>query len=142
MIDAAHPHAEGQVRCDTVFSVAANQYHFTTHWCFDATAEEIADVLGNPLDLPRWWPSVYLSATELEVPNADGVGARVLLHTRGWLPYTLCWELLVLTVDYPRGFTIAAAGDLEGTGVWTFEQRGAQVDVTFDWRVAANKPLL
>lgn len=44
--------------------------------------------------------------------------------------------------DYPKGFAIVATGDFEGAGVWTLEQNGDHVDVTFDWRVDARKPLL
>jgi polyketide cyclase/dehydrase/lipid transport protein len=102
----------------------------------------VADVLSDPLDLPRWWPSVYLSAEEIARPGPGGLGQRVRLHTRGWLPYTLRWELEVLAAEYPKGFTIAASGDLEGTGVWSLALRNGQVDARFEWRVAAKKPLL
>ncbi|PYQ87225.1 MAG: hypothetical protein DMG03_05955, partial [Acidobacteria bacterium] len=43
-----------------------------------------ADVLGDPLALARWWPSVYLDVQELRPPDARGVGRRVRLHTKGW----------------------------------------------------------
>jgi hypothetical protein len=120
----------------------SHEYHFTTHWRIRGTATEVADLLKDPLDLPRWWPSVYLSAVERAPANAAGVGRRVALHTRGWLPYTLRWELLVVRTDYPHGFAIAATGDFEGTGVWTFSEDGPDVDIRFDWRIRAEKPLL
>jgi hypothetical protein len=34
------------------------------------------------------------------------------------------------------------AGDLDGTGRWTFAQDGPEAVVTYDWPVAATKPLL
>ncbi len=40
------------------------------------------------------------------------------------------------------GFAIGAAGDLNGTGIWKFEQDGPEVVITYDWRVEAAKPLL
>jgi hypothetical protein len=124
------------------FILPASRYHFTTHWRFTAAIDEVADVLHDPLDLPRWWPSVYLSATELAPALPSGIGARVRLHTRGWLPYTLHWDLEVVKSDYPRGFAIVASGDFEGTGVWSLTQDGDQVDVIFDWQIDAHKPLL
>jgi uncharacterized protein YndB with AHSA1/START domain len=102
----------------------------------------VSAVLGDPLDLPRWWPTVYLQVEEVRPPGAGGLGGRVRLLTKGKLPYTLRWEFEVLEVRPPHGFTIAADGDFEGTGVWTFEQRGPAVDITFDWRIRAEKPLL
>jgi len=119
-----------------------NRYHFVSRWRVDGTCGEVADILGDPLALPRWWPSVYLAADELAPAGADGLGQRVALRTQGWLPYTLTWGLEVVESNYPHGFTLVAAGDLDGVGVWTFEQDGSSVEITYDWRVRAEKPLL
>ena len=120
----------------------SNDYHFVTKWTVASTCEEVSDVLGDPLDLPRWWPMVYLKVEELRPGGSSGAGRRVRLLTRGRLPYTLRWEFEVVDTNYPHGFTIAADGDFDGTGTWTFEQRGPAVDITFDWRIRAEKPLL
>jgi hypothetical protein len=119
-----------------------NEYHFLSQWRVEGTCGEVADVLGDPLALPRWWPSVYLDVQELRPPDANGVGRRVRLHTKGWLPYTLKWEFVVAESRYPHGFTIVANGDFAGRGVWTFAQDGSFVDITYDWRIKAEKPLL
>src|SRR5436190_235827 len=121
----------------------AADYHFVTRWRLDGTCGEIADILGDPLGLEVWWPSVYLKVEEIEPARSEsGVGRRVRLLTKGWLPYTLRWDLVVLDSRYPHGLTIGATGDFEGTGVWTFRQDGAMVDITYDWRIRAAKPLL
>ena len=120
----------------------SNQYHFITHWRVEGTCGEVADILGDPLALTEWWPSVYLAAHEVAPPDLRGLGRRVALHTKGWLPYTLTWELEVVESRYPYGFAIAARGDFDGRGVWTFEQDGRFVNITYDWRLAAEKPLL
>jgi len=66
----------------------------------------------------------------------------VRLLTKGWLPYTLSWEFEVVESRYPYGFTIVASGDFDGVGVWTFAQNSPSVDVTYDWRIRAEKPIL
>lgn len=119
----------------------SNDYHFLTHWRVPGAVDEVAGILDNPLDLPRRWPDVYLDVREIEPPR-DGRRALIALHTRGRLPYTLRWTLRVTESQYPRGFTLQAWGDLEGRGVWKFEQDGDFVRVTYDWRVRAGKPLL
>ena len=43
---------------------------------------------------------------------------------------------------YPSGFVIVASGDFDGRGEWTFAQDGAHVNVQYDWRIRAEKPLL
>jgi hypothetical protein len=119
-----------------------NEYHFVSRWRVEGTCGEVADVLGDPVALPRWWPSVYLSVDQLSPPDANGLGRRVRLRTKGFLPYTIAWEFEVVESRYPHGFTIAASGEFDGRGVWTFEQDGAFVDIAYDWRLRAEKPLL
>jgi polyketide cyclase/dehydrase/lipid transport protein len=119
-----------------------NEYHFISRWRVEGTCGEVADVLGDPPALAAWWPSVYLRVEELRPPDARGLGRRVRLLTKGWLPYTLRWEFEVVESHYPYGFALNASGDFDGRGVWTFVQDGAFVDVTYDWRISAEKPLL
>ena len=42
----------------------------------------------------------------------------------------------------PHGWTVEATGDLTGRGTWRLEQRGDLADVTYDWRIDVEKPLL
>ncbi len=120
----------------------SNQYAFLTRWRVEGTCGEVADILRDPLQLPRWWPSVYLSVEEQRPAGADGLGQRVRLHTRGWLPYTLAWEFELVESRYPHGSTLVASGDFEGRGIWTLTQDGSYVDITYDWQLSAEKPLL
>jgi hypothetical protein len=120
----------------------SNEYQFVSRWRVEATCGEVADVIGDPLALVRWWPAVYLGVEEIAPARADGTGARVRLHTRGWLPYTLRWEFEVVESRYPYGLTLVATGDFDGRGVWTFVQDGPLVDIGYDWRISAEKPLL
>lgn len=121
----------------------AAEYHFITHWRIRGTADEVAEVLGDAQGLARWWPSVYLEVRQIEPGDpVTGVGRVVDLYTKGWLPYTLRWRFKVTESRGARGFSLVAEGDFVGTGVWTFEQRGEVVDVMYDWRIRADKPLL
>lgn len=122
--------------------MASNDYHFITHWRVEGDIKEVADILGNGPDLVRWWPSVYLNAEELEPGDAAGVGRVISLYTKGWLPYTLRWQFRVTESRYPHGFTLEAWGDFDGRGIWTLAQDGPWVDITYDWKIRAEKPLL
>jgi hypothetical protein len=111
-----------------------NAYEFVTHWRVRATVAEVMEVLADAEDLPRWWPSVYLEVTK----HDDGT---VELFTKGWLPYTLRWSFRV-TETRDDGFALDAFGDFTGRGDWHFEQDGAFVNIRYDWRIRAEKPLL
>lgn len=122
--------------------MTAPEYHFVTHWSVLGTVNEVSDVLADARELPRWWPAVYLAVDEIEPGDERGIGRRVRLRTKGFLPYTLAWELRLSESRHPYGFTSEARGDLAGRGIWTLEQAGARTLATFDWRVRAQKPLL
>jgi hypothetical protein len=119
------------------------EYHFITSWKVGGTAQEVAEVLRDAQGLARWWPSVYLEVRQIEPGDAvTGVGRVVELFTKGWLPYTLRWRFKVTESRGMQGFSLVAEGDFVGTGIWTLEQEGDVVDVIYDWRIRADKPLL
>ena len=123
--------------------MGSNGYHFITHWRVPGTVKEVADVLGDALALPTWWPAVYLEVTLREPGHPETwIGRRIELFTKGWLPYTLRWDFVVEENRYPYGATIRAEGDFIGRGVWHFRQDGEMVDVVYDWRIEAQKELL
>ena len=121
----------------------APEYAFFTRWRLRAAAQQVYDVLADPFGLARWWPSVYLEVKELKPADpATGRGRVIGLHTKGFLPYTLRWNFEVTEATPPTGFKLVAHGDFEGTGVWKLDQDGDFVDVMYDWRISAEKPLL
>jgi hypothetical protein len=121
--------------------MATNDYHFITQWRVKSTIKEVSEIIGDAQGLTRWWPSVYLNVDVLEQGDEDGLGKVVDLYTKGWLPYTLRWQFRVTEVR-PDGFTLVAWGDFDGRGIWTFEQDGEWVNIIYDWKIKAEKPLL
>jgi len=122
--------------------MATNDYHFITTWRVPGTAREVSEVLADAADLPRWWPAVYLDVKVLEPGDENGIGKVMDLYTKGWLPYTLRWKFRVTESNPPRGFALVADGDFVGRGIWTLTQDGDMVDVVYDWKIRADKPLL
>ena len=129
--------------------MASNEYRFVTTWRIPATPDEISAVLGDAPALARWWPSVYLSVTEVAPGDERGVGKIVDLWTKGFLPYTLRWRFTVTESEPPTGFRIEAEGDFVGRGTWTLRLAsgpdagsGPLTTVTYDWLVIAEKGIL
>jgi hypothetical protein len=119
-----------------------NAYQFIDRWRVEADVREVADILEDALSLPAWWGSVYFEVKELEPGGEHGVGKLISLRAGGWLPYTLRIDFRTIKSDYPHGFSMDATGDLEGHGVWTLVQDGEFVNVTYDWTIRANKPIV
>jgi hypothetical protein len=123
-------------------AVADSAYHFIDRWRVEGDVTEVADILEDALNLPRWWGSTYFEVKEIEPGTEHGIGKVISLHAGGWLPYTLRINFRTVESRYPHGFTMEASGDLEGKGIWTFEQDGSFVNITYDWTIRANKPII
>jgi hypothetical protein len=121
--------------------MAAAEFHLTSRWTVEASRDEVATILRDPARFPDWWGEVYLGIRILDAGGPDGVGARVAVHSRGWLPYHLNWTATVTAADLPHGWTLSAQGDLTGVGVWRLAQCGPAVVADYDWRVTADRPL-
>jgi hypothetical protein len=120
----------------------ANDYHFVTKWRVEGDIEEVADIIEDAATLTCWWPSVYFEYEQLEPGGEHGIGKLIYLRAGGWLPYTLRINFRTIESRYPNGFTLEATGDLEGTGIWTFAQDGAYVNIAYDWTIRANKSIV
>jgi hypothetical protein len=121
----------------------STQYHFITRWLVNENAERVYRILENAEDLVRWWPDVYLQVKRIEKGDENGIGKKIELYTKGYLPYRLTWTFVVTEANFPKGFSIRASGDFVGTGVWAFNQINEnQTEILYDWRISAEKPLL
>jgi len=120
----------------------SNDYHFVTHWQIEGTVQEVSNILEDTPSLVRWWPSVYLDIQVLDPGGPGAIGKVVPLKTKGWVPYALRWQFRITESQCPYGFDLEASGDFVGRGTWTFKQEGPRVNVTYDWRILAEKPLL
>ena len=119
-----------------------NDYHLVSQWHVAGTPEEVSDILADAEAFPQWWPEVYLQVDVIEPGDANGVGKLLRLHTRGWLPYTLRWDLRVTESDRPAGFSVTAVGDFNGTGRWTITPHEDGTVARYDWRIRVDKPIL
>ena len=93
-------------------------------------------------DLARWWPSTYCEVVEMEPGDGEGIGSVHRLRARGGCRTPSDPPPGSVEARHPNGFTLDAWGDLAGRGEWSFSQDGEFVDITYDWRIRAEKPLL
>ena len=71
-----------------------NDYHFVTRLRVQCELTEVVDIIGNPADLRRWWPTVYLVAKILE-PSGDFAGRGVLTFEQDseWVQVAYEWDV-------------------------------------------------
>ncbi|MCU0802911.1 MAG: hypothetical protein MUD11_14320 [Rhodobacteraceae bacterium] len=121
--------------------MAAHDFHIVTTWLIEGQISEIAAILTDALALPDWWGDVYLSTAITAAGDDRGIGRKVAVHSKGRLPYSIRFTAELVSANLPHRWDIAATGDLTGQGVWRLEQQEGVALVTYDWRVAADRPL-
>jgi hypothetical protein len=119
----------------------SNEFRIMTRWRIAATADEVAAALTDAGSLTRWWGQVYLAVAEVAPGGAAGIGRKVSVLSKGWLPYRLRWTGELVQADLPRSWTIRATGDLTGEGVWRLTEVDGWTEVVYDWSVSADRPL-
>lgn len=115
-----------------------HDYHFLTHWRVKASPEEVYQILEDASSLANWWPAVYLKVFKLQ----GGKHPLYDVYTKGWLPYILRWQFSTVKKVPYKHIELEAWGDLYGKGVWSFFSEGKWVNITYDWNIKVNKPLL
>jgi len=121
--------------------MSANNYHFIDHWRVKGSIEEVSQIITEVGQFSRWWPSVYLKMN-VKTRSETGEPLDSDAVVKGWLPYTLHLLFHVTEGRPPYGFSLDVSGDFDGHGIWTFEQDGEWVNISYDWKIRADKPLL
>jgi len=119
--------------------MAAPSYRVRARWLVPFAVDEVFGLLSDWLELPRWWPAVYLAADEIERGEPDGVGRVVGFVTKGWAPFTLHWQARVERVRSPFELRYVCTGDLEGSGHWTLTPQGDATEVVYEGEITAEK---
>src|SRR3569832_264093 len=116
-------------------------FRIPTTWIVRGRIEDVAKILSEPEDFPRWWGDVYLSVKTTRPGDYNGVGQTVDVHSKGWRPYRLDWQGTLIENRMPTSWTVEANGDLVGRGVWTLTQMGHDADISYDWSVSSDRLL-
>ena len=121
----------------------ANSYHFVEYWNIPGyTPEQVFEVLANATILPEWWKGVYLEAELLEAYFEPVFGGKVRAKARGFLPYTLEFELESLRLIPGEIVEAKATGDFDGVWRAKLIDYGQGTRVEIDWQVTVNMPLI
>ena len=115
----------------------AAEYRFLDEWRLPADVERVYDLVGRPLDYPRWWGKVFLAADGDSGEPAPG--KTIAVEARGFLPYKLHFTLTTLEVDRPYRIHSRLDGDFEGTGTWLLSTDEAGTRAQLDWRPSVQK---
>jgi hypothetical protein len=123
-----------------------NYFELSSVWTLDGSLAEVgalvAEAIADPSVTERIWPGVFLCSQARRPGAGAGPGRPVQLCTRGRLPYTLTWEVVMTEACHLQRYVQVATGDFAGIAIWTLETTTAGVRVRLDWRLRVDKPVL
>lgn len=120
----------------------ANSYYFLDEWFVPTGIDEVWPYIFNATEYPRWWGMVYDKVDACNDLAGDQVGAKAAVQAHGRLPYTIRFTSEITAVTAPTMLSLKAYGDLTGSGTWRLTPVDGGTQVTFEWIVEADKPLL
>ena len=113
-------------------------YEFVTIWRFDAPVENVWKEIKDSGSWSEWWRGV-INVEELKSGDEDGVGKIVRSTWKSALPYKLIFDSEIVRVEHLRAIEARAFGELDGLGLWHFEDLEGETRVQYDWRVKTTK---
>ncbi len=122
--------------------MASNDFVFLDRWSIPHPIEAVWEQIVDSPAYPEWWGEVYDRVEATNDLASNEVGARALVEAHGRLPYRLRFEAEITRVEEPFHLGLSVEGDLSGSGLWTLSAIPEGTDVTFEWRVRADKPIV
>ncbi len=120
--------------------MATNDYHFISnpadHYMYGScnrlekathNRAKIQELTGFDI-ITQWWVESTLKEVNEIIGNAPDL-------VRWWPSVYL--DVQIVEPGNERGL-----GDFDGRGIWKFEQEGPWVNITYDWKIRAEKPML
>jgi hypothetical protein len=103
--------------------------------------EKVWNVIDKAEDWPAWWKG-FEEAEVIEKGTIDGKEKIVSYTVKSFLPFTLSFDFKITNIEKYKRITGEATGDLEGTGVWTFEEINGITYVQYKWDVVTTKKFI
>ena len=116
-------------------------YHFVTRWFFQVPVERLWEEYKDIESWPGWFQSlkgVSIQSPELPV----GLGTVADCVVKGFLPYTLRFQIEVTTFEPPSLVEVRSSGALVGGGKLVLEPQAGGTAVAFHWDVGTTNPIL
>jgi hypothetical protein len=115
-------------------------YSFVTRWRLESPLEKVWERIYRSERWPEWWKGVERVQEIRPATGPHSVGTVRRFTWKSVLPYRLTFDMTVTRVEPLSRIESAAAGELEGTGLWTFSREGPAALVRYDWNVRTTRP--
>lgn len=116
-------------------------FDMTTEWKFRVEPEELTEIVLDPERLDQWCSNVFLKGDVIERGRPDGLGMKMHLHAKGWLPFSFDFFAEITELVRHKSMIITLTGDFEGVGESSTEPIGdGFCNSEMRWKVDVNQP--
>ena len=116
-------------------------FDMTTNWKLKAEPEELTAIVLDPELMELWCSNVFLKANLIERGSPDGLGMKLRLHAKGWLPFSFHFLAEITELVRHKSMVITLTGDFEGVGLSRVETIGNGYCISeLRWVVNVNQP--
>jgi uncharacterized protein YndB with AHSA1/START domain len=115
-------------------------YHFVTDWSFKAPVNKVWDAIVDVEAYPTWWPG-FKKAQIRGTDKTLRIGTVIDVTVKGFLG-ELNFTLEVRELEMHKKLLFKSSGDLQGTGLWVFEQQNRETRVRYYWDVGTTGLLM
>lgn len=114
------------------------KYAFVTKWVIEAPIEKVWDAIYESTEWPQWWKGV-LKVDVIEKGQPNGIDGVRAYTWKSALPYKLTFHMKLTQREDNKLLGGVAFGELDGDGIWIFEQSDSIVTVHYYWNAHTNK---
>jgi len=112
-------------------------YRFVSSWMLETDLKTLWQLIDNFEQADCWQNCTFCKIKEGD--SGNGVGDMYLSMFRANWIYRLSFITTVTRKYEPHLLELEASGELEGRGVWSFQEQGNNTEICFVWEVRTTK---
>lgn len=90
------------------------EFDITHNWTLKAQPEELTGIVLDSSLLHKWGRRIFMRSEILEQGDETGLGMRIRLHSKGWLPHTFLLVATIVDLEPHKWMTVQVEGYLTG----------------------------
>ncbi len=121
----------------------APDFDISHHWVLRARPEDLTDVVLDTSCYDKWCSRVLMSCEVVSRGDPDGLGLKIRVHTKGWLPHSFLFDAEVVDLIAHKSMTVRVTGDFEGISYLDVAKvEGGDCHVTLRWITRVEHPIV
>lgn len=89
-------------------------FDISHHWVLRARPQDLTEIVLDTSCYDKWCSRVLMRCEVVSRGRDDGLGLRIRVHTKGWLPHSFLFDAEIVDLVAHKSMTVRVTGDFEG----------------------------